>query len=87
MGLVFKMGGFTALGLKKFASLTETERTEKATKKIEALLLSSSKGGGGALGQVSTVEEVRSYTSSIRSCTFFYNLIVYLSQTGPVHFH
>ncbi len=58
-GLVFKMGGFTMLGMTKFASLTETERMEKAMKKIEALLLSSSKGdGGGALGQVSIVEEV-----------------------------
>ncbi len=55
----------------KFASLTETERMEKAMKKIEALLRSSSSKGDGVLGQVSIVEEVCAWRiSSVWSCVF-----------------
>ncbi len=76
------------LGLTKFASLAETERMVEAKRKIEALLLSpSSKGNGGALGQISIVKEVRAWTSSVWNCCIsFNNLIVFFSLIGPVCF-
>ncbi len=54
------------LGLTKFTSLAETERMVESKEKIEALLLSSSsKGNGGALGQISIMKEVCAWTSSV----------------------